>query len=103
MESNFAKSLSSGFHRTAYIDITRQSQRLKSVQERKNPLRIAISYVAMSTNGANGDQPPVAAEKINTDIVTLTRFLTEEQSKHKEATGDFTYARSISFRPSHAE
>lgn len=29
-------------------------------------------------------------EKINTDIVTLTRFLTEEQSKHKEATGDFT-------------
>jgi fructose-1,6-bisphosphatase I len=36
----------------------------------------------------NGDGPP--AEKINTDIVTLTRFLTEEQSKHKEATGDFT-------------
>ena len=30
-------------------------------------------------------------EKINTDIITLTRFLTEEQSKHKEATGDFTY------------
>lgn len=30
-------------------------------------------------------------EKINTDIVTLTRFLTEEQVKHKEATGDFTY------------
>jgi len=34
---------------------------------------------------------PVAQEKINTDILTLTRFLTEEQSKHKEATGDFTY------------
>lgn len=31
-----------------------------------------------------------AGEKINTDIVTLTRFLTEEQGKHKEATGDFT-------------
>jgi fructose-1,6-bisphosphatase I len=29
-------------------------------------------------------------EKINTHIVTLTRFLNEEQSKHKEATGDFT-------------
>ena len=40
----------------------------------------------------NGETVPVAQEKINTDIVTLTRFLTEEQSKHKEATGDFTYA-----------
>lgn len=39
----------------------------------------------------NGEGAPVAQEKINTDIVTLTRFLTEEQSKHKEATGDFTY------------
>jgi fructose-1,6-bisphosphatase I len=39
----------------------------------------------MSTNG-NG----VQNETINTDIVTLTRFLTEEQAKHKEATGDFT-------------
>jgi fructose-1,6-bisphosphatase I len=29
-------------------------------------------------------------QKINTDIITLTRFLTEEQSKIKEATGDFT-------------
>jgi fructose-1,6-bisphosphatase I len=40
----------------------------------------------------NGDMPQVQNEKINTDIVTLTRFLTEEQAKHKEATGDFTYA-----------
>jgi fructose-1,6-bisphosphatase I len=40
----------------------------------------------------NGDVLPVQNEKINTDIVTLTRFLTEEQAKHKEATGDFTYA-----------
>jgi fructose-1,6-bisphosphatase I len=39
----------------------------------------------------NGDEPVTGqTEKINVDIVTLTRFLTEEQSKHKEATGDFT-------------
>ena len=31
-------------------------------------------------------------EKVNTNIVTLTRFLTEEQAKVKEASGDFTYA-----------
>jgi fructose-1,6-bisphosphatase I len=35
----------------------------------------------------NGSGEPV---KVNTNIVTLTRFLTEEQTKHKEATGDFT-------------
>ncbi|KAL9005364.1 MAG: hypothetical protein Q9188_001849 [Gyalolechia gomerana] len=51
------------------------------------------------TNG--GDAPPVAQEKINTDIVTLTRFLTEEQAKHPEATGDFTllcHALQFSFK-----
>lgn len=37
-----------------------------------------------------GEGGPAGTEKINTDIVTLTRFLTEEQVKHKEATGDFT-------------
>lgn len=37
---------------------------------------------------ANG---PVGGERINTEIVTLTRFLNEEQSKHKEATGEFTH------------
>ena len=37
----------------------------------------------MSSNSQN-------KEAINTDIITLTRFLTEEQSKIKEATGDFT-------------
>lgn len=42
----------------------------------------------MATTDPN---PSVQSEKINTDIVTLTRFLTEEQVKHKEATGDFTY------------
>jgi fructose-1,6-bisphosphatase I len=41
---------------------------------------------AYTTNGSGGE-----TEKINTNIVTLTRFLTEEQAKHKEATGDFTY------------
>jgi fructose-1,6-bisphosphatase I len=38
----------------------------------------------------NGNSEP-EGEKVNTNIVTLTRFLTEEQVKHKEATGDFTY------------
>ena len=42
----------------------------------------------MSTAVSNGNGSDV--EKVNTDIVTLTRFLTEEQVKHKEATGDFT-------------
>lgn len=48
----------------------------------------------MASNGAangNGDSIGVGTENINYDIVTLTRFLTEEQTKHKEATGDFTY------------
>ena len=43
-----------------------------------------------TSNGSNGGTAPIQNEKVNTDIVTLTRFLTEEQSKHKEATGDFT-------------
>jgi fructose-1,6-bisphosphatase I len=42
----------------------------------------------MSSYTTNGDGPET--EKVNTNIVTLTRFLTEEQAKHKEATGDFT-------------
>lgn len=41
-----------------------------------------------SGNGQNGGHQQ---EAVNTDIITLTRFLTEEQTKHKEATGDFTY------------
>lgn len=37
------------------------------------------------------DQPGGGVEEaINYNIVTLTRFLTEEQAKIKEATGDFT-------------
>lgn len=49
---------------------------------------------------ANGNEAP-EMEKINTHIVTLTRFLTEEQTKHKEATGDFTllcHALQFSFK-----
>merc|ERR1712029_639016 len=44
---------------------------------------------------------PAGQEKINTDIITLTRGLTEEQSKVKEATGDFTllcHALQFSFK-----
>jgi fructose-1,6-bisphosphatase I len=47
----------------------------------------------MATNGAangSGETTGVGTESINTEIITLTRFLTEEQTKHKEATGDFT-------------
>ena len=40
---------------------------------------------------SNGTTTTPTQEKVNVDIVTLTRFLTEEQRKHKEATGDFTY------------
>ncbi|KAL2852375.1 fructose-1,6-bisphosphatase [Aspergillus pseudoustus] len=52
----------------------------------------------MATNGNNG---AVGQENINTDIVTLTRFLTEEQVKVPEATGDFTllcHALQFSFK-----
>lgn len=43
---------------------------------------------------AQNGQPEI--EKVNTHIITLTRFLTEEQTKHKEATGDFTYVEAMS-------
>jgi fructose-1,6-bisphosphatase I len=50
--------------------------------------------MATKTNGHGNGQDTAAGavgtEVINYDIVTLTRFLTEEQVKHKEATGDFT-------------
>ncbi|KAJ6171021.1 hypothetical protein N7470_000088 [Penicillium chermesinum] len=45
--------------------------------------------------------PPVGQENINTDIVTLTRFFTEEQTKYPEASGDFTllcHALQFSFK-----
>ena len=44
---------------------------------------------ATNGNGSNGQD--LTTERVNTEIVTLSRFLTEEQVKHKEATGDFTY------------
>ncbi len=50
----------------------------------------------MTINGedgqSNGENTGVGTESINIDIITLTRFLTEEQTKHREATGDFTWA-----------
>jgi len=50
-----------------------------------------LKYSKMAANGdSNGPQTGTGQERINTDIITLTRFLTEEQAKHKEATGDFT-------------
>jgi fructose-1,6-bisphosphatase I len=51
----------------------------------------------MATNGtkSNGNgETGVGAEAINYDIITLTRHLTEEQVKHREATGDFTYVQN---------
>ncbi|KAI1102891.1 inositol phosphatase [Jackrogersella minutella] len=54
----------------------------------------------MATNGSS-NVPPAEAAAINTNIVTLTRFLTEEQVKHVEATGDFTllcHALQFSFK-----
>lgn len=50
----------------------------------------------VQSNGGN------EAETINTNIVTLTRFLTEEQVKVKEATGDFTYVSPSSTHPATA-
>jgi fructose-1,6-bisphosphatase I len=42
----------------------------------------------------NGEGGAVGNESINTEIITLTRFLNEEQTKHSEATGEFTYVGS---------
>lgn len=43
----------------------------------------------MATNGHGPG--PAGQESVNPDIITLSRYLTEEQSKHPTATGDFTY------------
>ncbi|KAF2717010.1 fructose-1,6-bisphosphatase [Polychaeton citri CBS 116435] len=53
----------------------------------------------MSSKGNDGGA--VGREEINTDIVTLTRYLNEEQTKVKDATGDFTllcHALQFSFK-----
>lgn len=60
--------------------LTRSSSKAQTFQ--KSSLTMA--------NGDDNDAGAVGKESINTEIVTLTRYLTEEQSKHKEATGDFT-------------
>ena len=52
---------------------------------------------AITTNGAA--TTGTGTEKINIDIITLTRFLTEEQRKFPEATGDFTFAFPTCLRP----
>lgn len=69
---------------------TPSKQRAGSIDARL-PLPPPPSFKMPATNGTPGDSTPPMMEKINTNIVTLTRFLTEEQIKHKEATGDFTY------------
>jgi fructose-1,6-bisphosphatase I len=46
-------------------------------------------------SGKEQQKGGAVGEAINTDIITLTRFLTEEQAKHKEATGDFTYVQLV--------
>lgn len=46
--------------------------------------------MAANGNGNGNGDGAVQPEAVNTDIITLTRFVTEEQAKHKEATGDFT-------------
>lgn len=52
----------------------------------------------MSAQNASG---MADSEKINTNIVTLTRFLNEEQAKHKDATGDFTYVPPLPITTAH--
>ncbi|KAI8628815.1 inositol phosphatase [Xylariaceae sp. FL1651] len=50
---------------------------------------------------SEAEMPPAETASVNTNIITLTRFLTEEQVKHKEATGDFTllcHALQFSFK-----
>ena len=51
--------------------------------------------MATANGSLSGEGGAVGQEKINTDIITLTRFLNEEQTKHREATGDFTYVLPI--------
>lgn len=66
-----------------------------------SPLSVTISSPSCRQHSTMSNTTSSAAsqERINYDIVTLTRFLTEGQTKHKEATGDFTYN---SFYPIHS-
>ncbi|KFZ13240.1 hypothetical protein V501_03795 [Pseudogymnoascus sp. VKM F-4519 (FW-2642)] len=53
----------------------------------------------------NGPNPSVQGERVNTEIITLTRFLTKQQAQHKDATTDFTihYVRCLSAVGYHLE
>lgn len=44
----------------------------------------------MGENGENGFSVD-SGTAIQTDFITLTRYLTEEQTKSPHATGDFTF------------
>merc|ERR1711939_744743 len=52
-------------------------------------LRVPNHPIPTPKMSGSNNAGPAGQEKINTDIITLTRWLTEEQHKHKEATGDF--------------
>ena len=76
---------------TPHINLLSQPTNPKASTPLPNPsFLLSIPLQTNKMAQMNGETVPVAQEKINTDIVTLTRFLTEEQSKHREATGDFT-------------
>ena len=49
-----------------------------------------LKVIAKMNGDAGGEGGAVGKESINIEIVTLTRYLNEEQTKHREATGDFT-------------
>lgn len=67
------------------LPISKEKRPIKSYSE------LSCSFVPVPIDTMSGTaSPPMEGEKVNTHIVTLTRFLTEEQVKHKEATGDFT-------------
>lgn len=54
------------------------------------PVRLIDRTLVMASTHGSGAEDSPSKEQVKTDIITLTRFLTEEQAKHKEATGDFT-------------
>jgi hypothetical protein len=49
------------------------------------PFKYPSQTIIMATNDSR-----VQTEKVNSDIITLTRSLTEKQVKHDEANGHFT-------------
>merc|ERR1711939_910680 len=64
-------------------------------------LRVPNTPIPILKMSGSNNAGAVQEEKINTDIIALTRWLTEEQHKHKEATGDFTllcHALQFSFK-----